>query len=194
MTEEEKQALIAEGKLNPDGTPLNDGQEPDKTPDGGDDEVTYTKAQINQMIQERLKREREKQEEKLAAEKAEAERKRLEENQEFKSLADQYKAELDKAKEDARLAELNSKRTTLLVKAGYNEEQVLRYGKFVEGETDEELEAAVEQLKKDVPPTPAYVDPSANNSSRPKTPAKDKEEKGRSAYQRLKDAGRIRNR
>lgn len=193
MTEEEKQALIAEGKLNPDVTPINDGQEPVKTPNG-DDEPKYTQAQINQMIQDRLKREREKQEQKLAEEKAEAERKRLEENQEFKSLADQYKAELDRLKEDAQKAEKDSKRTKLLMKAGYNEEQIERYSKFVDGDDDAAMEAAVEQLKKDVPPTPKYVDPNAGNSSRQTPAPKDKESKGRELFQRLKANGQIRNR
>lgn len=189
MTEEEKQALIAEGKLNADGTPINDGGAPDNKPNG-DDEPKYTQAQINQMIQDRLKREREKQEQKLAEEKAEAERKRLEENQEFKSLADQYKAELDRLKEDAQKAEKDSKRTKLLMKAGYNEEQIERYSKFVDGDDDATMEAAVEQLKKDIPPTPKYVDPNAGNSSRQTPAPKDKEEKGRSLFQRLKAEGR----
>lgn len=189
MTEEEKNALIAEGKLNPDGTPLNDGQEPVKTPKG-DEEPKFTQAQLNALIQERLGRERTAQEKKLADEKAEAERKRLEENQEFKSLADQYKAELEKLKEDAQLAEKNSKRTTLLMKAGYNEEQIERYSKFVDGDDDAAMEAAVEQLKKDIPPTPKYVDPNAGNSSRQTPAPKDKEEKGRSLFQRLKAEGR----
>lgn len=191
MTEEEKQALIAEGKLNADETPINDGGAPENKPNG-DDEPKYTQAQINQMIQDRLKREREKQEQKLAEEKAEAERKRLEENKEFQSLAEQYKAELEKLKEDAQKAEKDSKRTKLLVKAGYNEEQIERYAKFVDGEDDAAMEAAVEQLKKDVPPTPSYVDPSAGNSSRQTPATKGKEEKARSMFQRLKEQGRIR--
>lgn len=190
MTEEEKQALIAEGKLNPDGTPIKDGQEPDKTPIGDDDEPKYTKAQINVMIQDRLKREKEAQEKKLAEEKAEADRKRLEENEEFKSLADQYKAELDRLKEDAQKAEKDSKKTKLLMKAGYNEEQIERYSKFVDGEDEAAMEASVEQLKKDVPPTPKYVDPSAGNSSRQTPAPTNKEDKGRSLFQRLKAEGR----
>lgn len=190
MTDEEKAQLIADGKLNPDGTPLNDGKEPVETPNGENGEAKFTQAQINTMIQDRLKREREAAEKKLAEEKAEAERKRLEENQEFKSLADQYKAELEQLKEDALKAEKLSTKTSLLMKAGYNEEQIERYGKFVDGEDDAAMEAAVEQLKKDVPPTPKYVDPNGGNSQRQSPAPKDKEDKGRTLFQRMKAEGR----
>lgn len=194
MTEEEKNALIAEGKIDENGNvldPANDGGEPAKQPEGNVKKVELTQEQLDAIIEGRLERERKKQAEKLAAEKQEAERKRLAENEEFKTLAEQYKAELEKIKEDARKSEINSKRTTLLMKAGYNEEQIARYGKFVEGETDEEMEASVELLKKDVPPTPKYVDPNAGNGSRQTPAPKDKEEKGRSLFQRLKADGRV---
>lgn len=195
MTEEERNQLIAEGKLDAEGNPIEpnkDGLAPETKPTG-DKKIELTQEQIDAMIEGRLQRERNKQAEKLAAEKAEAERKRLEENQEFKSLADEYKAELEKLKEDARKAEILGKKTQLLAKAGYTPEQVERYAKFVDGETDDEMQAAVDLLKQDVPPTPGYVDPkSTGNSSRQSPPPKDKEEKGRSYFQRLKAEGKIR--
>lgn len=190
MTEEEKAQLIAEGKLNEDGTPkepANDGGEPDKLPEGTKDEPKFTQAQLDAIISDRLKREREKREADEKAARDEAERKRLEEQNDHKALADQYKQELDRLKEDARKAT----KTALLVKAGYNDEQVERYAKFVEGETEDEMKAAVEQLKQDVPPKAPYVDPAGAGNNQRQTPKpKDKEDKGRSLYQRLKAQGR----
>lgn len=192
MTDEEKAQLIAEGKLDEQGNPIEpetDGGAPEEKPEGGNgEEPKFTQAQLDAILSDRLKREREKREADEKKARDEAERKRLEENNEFKSLADKYREELDALKEDARKA----KKVALLTKAGYNDEQIERYGKFVDGDTDEAMAAAVEQLKKDVPPKGNYVDPAAGNSSRQTPAPKDKEEKGRSLYQRLKAEGRIR--
>lgn len=190
MTEEEKQRLIAEGKLDENGNPIepaNNGGEPDKQPEGTPEAPKFTQAQLDAIISDRLKREREKREADEKAARDEAERKRLEENNEFKGLADQYKAELEKLKEDARKA----KKQALLVKAGYNDEQIERYSKFVDGTTDEELTASVELLKADVPPKANYVDPAgAGNGSRQTPEPKNKEDKGRELFKRLKAQGR----
>lgn len=194
MTEEERNQLIADGKLDAEGNPIepsNNGGEPVKHPEGSK-KVELTQEQLDAIVEGRLARDRAAREKAEAEKAAEDERKRLAENNEFKTLAEKYEAELAQLKESARQADLNSKRTSELLKAGYNEEQVTRYVKYVEGETAEEIKAAVELLKKDVPPTPKYVDPNAGNSSRQKPVPKDKEEKGRSYFQRLKDEGKIR--
>lgn len=197
MTEEEKQQLIAEGKLDSEGNPIepgNDGGAPGNQPNGGEgDKPTLTVAQANAMVQDRLRRDREKREAEAEVARQEEERKRLEENAEFKTLADQYKAELERLKEESRLEKLNSQRVSALVKAGYNDEQISRYGKYVEGETEDEIKAAVEQLKKDVPPTANYVDPKGGGNPSRQTPVpKDKEEKGRALFQKLKGEGKLR--
>lgn len=192
MTEEEKVQLIAEGKIDESGKPVapeNDGRVPENKPEGSNgEEPKFTQAQLDAILSDRLKRERDKREADEKKAREEAERKRLEENNEFKSLADKYREELDALKEDARKA----KKTALLVKAGYSDEQVERYAKFVDGDTDEAMAAAVEQLKQDVPPTPKYVDPSAGNSTKQTPAPKDKEDKGRELFKRLKGEGRIR--
>ena len=191
MTEEEKAQLIAEGKLDERGNPIepeNDGGAPGDKPEGGNgEEPKFTQAQLDAILSDRLERERKKREEADKKAREEAERKRLEENNEFKSLADKYREELDALREDA----LKAKKVAALSKAGYNDEQIERYGKYVEGDTDEAIAAAVTQLKADVPPKGNYVDPHANNGGRQTPAPKDKEEKGRSMYQRLKANGRI---
>lgn len=196
MTEEEKAKLIAEGKLDENGNPIepaNDGKDPVKTPKGDDDAPKFTQAQLDAIISDRLARAEAKRKQEKEEAEAEAERKRLEDSQEYKGLAEQYKQELEKLKEDAQKAEKLSKKTSLLAKAGYKPEQVERYAKFVDGETDDEMQAAVNQLVADVPPTPGYVDPKGAGNSQRQTPApKDKEEKGRSYFQRLKEQGKIR--
>jgi len=79
----------------------------------------------------------------------------------------------------------------MLAKAGYNDEQIERYRKYLEGESDEDLSSALEQLKEDIPPKKNYVDPNAGNGGKDKPQPKDPKEEGKSVYQRLKASGKI---
>lgn len=112
----------------------------------------------------------------------EAERKRLEEAQNYKELAETYKAELEAQKADA----FNAKKEALLVKAGYTDEQVTRYVRFLSGDTPEEIQASLDELKADVPPK-TYVDPSAGNGAKGKAEQTDASDIGRSAFERIKN-------
>jgi hypothetical protein len=160
----------------------------DKPGEGG--EKTFTQEELNAILQKRLAEEKQRQDKRKQEEAEEAERKRLEEQQEYQKLAEKYKEELDVIKAEA----TETKKVAALVKAGYSEEQVERYKKFVDGETDEEIADAVKVLVEDVPPKAqkTYADPALGNGGKGKPPAKDKESKGREAFQRLKKAGKIR--
>lgn len=113
-------------------------------------------------------------------------------------------SELDKEREEkAKLVEelsqirvdaLTSRKQALLIKAGYNDEQIERYAKFVTGEDDEAIAKSVEELVADVPPKVAksYADPAQSGGGARQTPQpKDLHDKGVSAFQRLKGLGRI---
>lgn len=124
--------------------------------------------------------------------KEDAERKKLEEQNEFKSLYEQTKEELDKIRKEAETSKLETLRTNLLVNAGYTGEQLERVRKYIVGTDEESLKASLEELKQDIPPKSGGVDPSVNNPQRQQPQQKDLTEVGTSAYQRLKALGKIR--
>lgn len=125
---------------------------------------TFTQAELDKIIADRLAREQKKRDQAIQKERDEAERKKLEEQEEYKGLAQKYREELDAIKAEA----LTTKKDALLAKAGYTDEQAERYRKYLDGETDEELAQALDQLKSDIPPKKSYVDPSAGNGGKDK--------------------------
>src|SRR5690606_19235188 len=92
----------------------------------------------------------------------EAEKKRLEEQNEYKKLYEKAVKELEEFKRQT----LNAKKDALLAKAGYDDEQIRVLRNTLTGETDEELTQSIEQLKAVFPPKPKYVDPSPMNGER----------------------------
>jgi hypothetical protein len=159
-----------------------------ETSEETNDGKTFTQADVNRMIKERLDREKKKRDD--AAEKArlEAERKQLSEQEQYKELAEKLQTEVDAHK--TQLSE--AKRDSLLANAGYNAEQVERYRKFVTGETDEELAQAVADLVEDIPPKKNYVDPSAGNPEKKQPEPKDATESGRQLVRDLIAKGKLR--
>lgn len=164
--------------------------EPDKA-EGGGEGKTFTQADVDRIVKERLEREKKKREEAIQKERDEAERKRLEEQGEYKELAEKLQAQLDAYKEDA----LKAKKEALLVKAGYSDKQVGVVYKLLEGETDEELEASLAEVVEAVTPeskAKKYADPSAGNGKKSVPDTRGADEVGKSLFQRLKTSGKIR--
>lgn len=120
------------------------------------------------------------------------ERKKLEEQNEFKSLYEKAQAELDATKAEATRAKIESLTTNLLVNAGYTGEQLERVRKYITGANEDELKASLEELKQDIPPKSLGADPSAANPPKQQPQQKDLTDEGRSAYERLKASGKIR--
>lgn len=170
------------------------GDEPGNKGDKGDDKtVTMTQEEFDKIISDRLARERKKQEEKEQQLRDEAERKRLEEQGEFKELADSRQKEIERLQEqlDARDADLlKTKKTSLITGAGYSEDQVELLVKLVEGETEDEIKASIDSIKASIPPKPKHVDPSAGNGRKQTPSKKGGEDVGANAWERIK--GKIR--
>lgn len=149
-----------------------------KAEKAGKPKLLYTQEDVERILEERLEQARRKQE-----------KEKLKENEQYKELAEQLQSELDEIKKAA----LNAKKESLLAKAGYTEEQIAKYAKYVEGETDEELEQSVEDLLKDIPPrTKTYADPHVYNGKKNEPKKTDLKDKGKSMYQRLKEKGKLR--
>lgn len=128
----------------------------------------------------------------LAEAKEAAERKKLEEQNEYKTLFEKAQAELDATKAEASQAKIESLRTNLLVNAGYTGEQLERVRKYMVGANEDELKASLEELKQDIPPKSNGADPSVSNTQKQQPAQKDLTEEGKSTYQRLKALGKIR--
>ncbi len=169
-------------------TGVNDsttGDDPDKN---DQDTKTFTQEDIDRIVRERLERERKKREAALEEERKKAERERLKEQEKYKDLYEDLQKDIEEQRKQA----LEAKKEAMLVKAGYSEDQAKRYVKYLEGETDDDLNASLDALKADIPPKKQYADPNPNNGGKQTPKRKTLEEKGKSVYQRLKEKGKIR--
>lgn len=110
----------------------------------------------------------------------------LKEQNKYKELYEELQNELAETKK----ASVESKKKTILAKEGYSEEQIGKLLKLVDGDTDEEINKSVEELKTTFP-TKTYVDPSMNNGQRKKPDKVDGEDIGRSAFDRLMKSGKL---
>lgn len=159
-----------------------------ETNEGG--EKTFTQAELEAIVKDRLAREKRKADEKAEQARKEAERKALEEQGNYKEMYKQLQKDL--AEKDKAVLEI--KKETLLLGAGYTQEQVDRYKKYVNGTTEEELATALEVLKADIPPNASnYVDPATQgNGQRQQQQQQDPTEYGKNLFKKLKEKGRIR--
>lgn len=189
-----------EPKPEDDPKPSDEPKDDDPKPTEGDpepkpeDEKTFTQADIDRIVKERLDREKRKRDEALEEERRKAEEQRLAEEGKYKELYEKLQAELadrEKKAEEARKETLKTKKESLLTKAGYSEDQVAKYLKYIEGESDEDIQASLDALKADIPPK-KYVDPSAGNGKKHEPKKQDLTDKGREAVKRLRAKGRIR--
>src|SRR5690625_1645991 len=114
---------------------------------------------------------------------AEAERKKLEEQNEYKTLYEQALEQAEQAKQEA----LGIKKNALLTQAGYSSEQAQLLVKLVEGESDEEIMESIKLLKATVPAQDEYGDPSAMNGAKEKPETVGADEIGVKAFERIKN-------
>lgn len=98
---------------------------------------TFTEAEVEQLIKERLTREKSAEQKRLEAEKAKAEADALAKNAEWEKLAKQREEELAKVKADLSAKELADKKRAIAEKIGLP----LAFANRIQGTTDEELEA-----------------------------------------------------
>jgi hypothetical protein len=158
-------------------TPTEPLEEPTKPPTDVDpgnkpNGEVFTQEQVDTIIKQRLARAEKKAEE--AAEKArqEAERKQAEENEEYQKLYESEKRAHADLQARLKAAEVEALKTDKLVAAGYSGEALTKAKRFISGETDEELDAAIDDFKAIAPPKPVG-DPNPNNGGgQVPTPAK----------------------
>lgn len=150
--------------------------------DGAEGKIPYdrfkTKVDEVNALKEKLDR--------IERDQADKKRKELEDQNEYKELYEQAMGTISKQKEDA----LAAKKESLLSGAGYNDTQIKKLGKLVDGEDDDAIKASIEELKETFP-TKNYVDPSLDNSQRSNPAKVDGEDVGRNLFDSLFKSGKI---
>ena len=136
--------------------------EPPVTPE----EAKFTQADLERIIGERLARQQEKTQKQIDDAKQEAERAKLEEANEFKTLYEAEKAAREQERAQANAERLNAKKHSLLLEAGYPADKLADLLDFVLGDDEEAVKASVEKLVRVAPPKAAPVDPSHSGGQR----------------------------
>lgn len=132
-------------------TPPNEPQEPEAP--------KYTQADIDRIVGERLAREKTKSDKAVADAKAEAERKKLEESNEFKALYEAEKQAREQVERERHAERLLTTKQSLLLNEGYASDKIADLMDFVTGDDEESAKASVEKLVRVAPPKAAPVDP-----------------------------------
>lgn len=185
MTIDKLWGRIGNADLNPDDNPNPPGDgDPDTKLPGNDNpkpgEKTFTQAELDGIVKDRLKREKEQRE------KAENEARQKEEGK-YKELLEAREKELDELRAEAKTSKLAAKKTELLSGAGYAPEQLEFARKNLDGETDEELAASLEALKSVFEPktTEQIGFPNSGNGQRKPPKQADAYDSGRELAKRI---------
>lgn len=165
----------------------DDGGAGDSKPPVDPPTPTYTQADIDRIVGERLAREKQKADKAIEEAKAEAERKRLEESNEFKALYEAEKAERERERAEAQAERLATKKQSLLLEAGYTADKLGDLLDFVTGDDEEGVKASVEKLVRVAPPKAPPVDPAVNGGNRQQPDQQDGTELGKAMYERIKN-------
>lgn len=144
-----------------DETTTADGGQPATVADGeslNSGDRTFTQADLDRIVTDRLAKERQRSEVATARAKADAERKAAEEQGEWKKLAEQYKTEAEAERQRATAASLAVTRRDIGARLNVPAALVDR----LRGDTPEEIEADAKQL---VAALPKPGTPTANAGS-----------------------------
>lgn len=148
---------------------------------------TYTQEDIDRIVGERLAREKQKTEKAVAEAKAESERKKLEESNEFKTLYESVQTELAQERQQAQAERLSAKKQSLLLEAGYPADKLADLLDFVTGADEEAVKASVEKLIRVAPPKAAPIDPQGGRGGRQTPKQDDGTEASKAMYDRIKN-------
>lgn len=163
--------------------------EPEPTPEPG---KSFTQAELDRIVTERLARQQKKFDDDKTAAQEDAERKQREQNEEYKTLYESTQTELDRVRGEAKSATLNALKTQLLAEAGYSADQLSRISKYVVGDDEDAIKASIDEVKADMPPKACGVDPNPGNGRKPDPKPGDLTDVGKTQYERLKAAGKLR--
>lgn len=120
---------------------------------------------------------------KIEADEVKKEELRLKEKEDYKTLYEQAQEQVRQQQEIA----IDAKKDTLLIQAGYSQEQTELLRKLITGTSDEELKISIETVKESFPVEVKrdYVDLGLGNGRRTEVKPKGGEGFGKSLYQRV---------
>lgn len=148
--------------------------------------ITMTQAELDAMFKDRIAREKRNAEKAVEQAKAEAERKKLEEAQEYRALYEKTQAELEQVRTAAKQAEIDALKRQLLSEAGFKSEEIAESIGFITGDDEETVKDAVERFKRVA--GPRFVDPAATGTGTRRQPeSKSADDVAADMYARIKD-------
>lgn len=143
-----------EGGDDPEGTPTgtntDNGEanlEPGTT--STDDDKPFTQEDMDALASKIRKEERDKQERKSAKEPEELERKELEEKEDYRKLLDKANEKLVEYETKEKAMARQETIEGMLTEKGLTPEQIKRYSKYVQGESEEDISKSVEGIYED---------------------------------------------
>ena len=163
----------------------------DETKDTQHEEKRFTQTELNEIIKDRVQREKDRQKRLEEERESKREQRRLEEQGEYKELLEQVKAENEKLKQEKADAERKALIGSKLAEKGFDSSSIERHIFYVDSliSSGKEVDEAVEQVANDfkVAQQQSYANPSSSlGETSVKAEPKDKEELGREAFRRLR--------
>lgn len=150
-----------------------------------EEQPKYTQADIDRIVGERLAREKAKAEKAIADAKAEAERKKLEEANEFKALYEAEKAAREQEAQERQAERLETQKKSLLLEAGYSADALADLLELVTGDSDETVKASVERLVRIAPPKNPADPAVSGGGQRQQATQKDATDYGRELFKKV---------
>jgi hypothetical protein len=169
----------------PPATPAEPPTETPVTPE----EPKFTQADLERIVGERLAREKAKTQKQIDDAKAEAERLKLVEANDYKVLYEAEKDAREQERAQAQAERLNTKKQSLLLEAGYPADKLADLLDFVTGEDEEAVKASVDKLMRVAPPKAAPIDPAVSGGNRQQATQETLKEKGRKRFDELRAKG-----
>ena len=153
--------------------------------DTNEEQPKYTQADIDRIVGERLAREKSKAEKAIADAKAEAERKKLEEANEYKALYEAEKAAREQEAQERQAERLETQKKSLLLEAGYSTDALADLLELVTGDSDETVKASVERLVRIAPPKNPADPAVSGGGQRQQATQKDATDYGRELFKKV---------
>lgn len=158
--------------IEPEADVVGEGKEGEVEPK---EKPEFTQADVDRIVNQRLARERKKRQE-------EQEQEEKKEQGKYKELYEETQQELAQIKRNAILE-------SSMLKAGYSESQIEKYGKYIEGEDESEISESILALAEDIVPEAKkgnQIEPSPYPAGSKQPKAKEGTDYGKQAYERIK--------
>lgn len=126
-----------------------DNQENVGSDEGGTGEKQFTQEDMNELAAKVRRQEKEKREKAAEEERERLRKEELEQNNEYKTLLEEAQQTIAQYEQKEKALEREKAINEKLVAKGLTAEQIQRYSKYINGESDEEIDASIESVYED---------------------------------------------